>query len=140
MTSLSASTASWRTLLRLGRVSNLPTVWTNTLAGTLLVGGDWHNARTLIVVVAMSLFYEGGMFLNDYFDREIDARERPEQGRFRRSRSRRPRSLQSALACSPRGLPCWRSSASRRSGSVCCWPRSSWLTTYAIREMRLPRS
>jgi 4-hydroxybenzoate polyprenyltransferase len=27
----------------------------------------------------MSLFYEGGMFLNDYFDRDIDARERPER-------------------------------------------------------------
>jgi 4-hydroxybenzoate polyprenyltransferase len=79
MTSLTAPTASWNTLLRLGRVSNLPTVWTNTLAGTLLAGGDWQNARTFIAVVAMSLFYEGGMFLNDYFDREIDARERPER-------------------------------------------------------------
>lgn len=79
MSSLTAPTASWGTLLRLGRVSNLPTVWTNTLAGTLLAAGDWQNARTLIVVVAMSLFYEGGMFLNDYFDREIDARERPER-------------------------------------------------------------
>jgi hypothetical protein len=79
MTSLTAPMASWETLLRLGRVSNLPTVWTNTLAGTLLAGGDWQNTRTLIVVVAMSLFYEGGMFLNDYFDREIDARERPER-------------------------------------------------------------
>jgi UbiA prenyltransferase family protein len=79
MSSLTAPTASWGTLLRLGRVSNLPTVWTNTLAGTLLAAGDWQNARTLIVVVAMSFFYEGGMFLNDYFDREIDARERPER-------------------------------------------------------------
>src|SRR4029079_19649453 len=65
MTSLTAPMAFWETLLRLGRVSNLPTVWTNTLAGTLLAGGDWQNARTLTVVAAMSLFYEGGMFLND---------------------------------------------------------------------------
>jgi 4-hydroxybenzoate polyprenyltransferase len=79
MTSLTAPMAFWETLLRLGRVSNLPTVWTNTLAGTLLAGGDWQNARTLTVVAAMSLFYEGGMFLNDYFDREVDARDRPER-------------------------------------------------------------
>ena len=64
-------------LARLGRVSNLPTVWTNVLAATVLAGGDWQNLRTAIVLVAMSLFYVGGMYLNDYFDRAIDARERP---------------------------------------------------------------
>lgn len=62
---------------RLGRVSNLPTVWTNVLAATVLAGGDWRSFRTAIVLVAMSLFYVGGMYLNDYFDRAIDARERP---------------------------------------------------------------
>jgi 4-hydroxybenzoate polyprenyltransferase len=79
MTSLARPTTSWVTLLKLGRVSNLPTVWTNTLAGTLVAGGSWQDLRIAILVVAMSLFYEGGMFLNDYFDREIDARERPER-------------------------------------------------------------
>jgi 4-hydroxybenzoate polyprenyltransferase len=64
-------------LARLGRVSNLPTVWTNVLAATVLAGGEWQTLRTAIVVVAMSLFYVGGMYLNDYFDRAIDARERP---------------------------------------------------------------
>ena len=64
-------------LARLGRVSNLPTVWTNVLAATVLAGGDWRDLRTGIVLVAMSLFYVGGMYLNDYFDRAIDARERP---------------------------------------------------------------
>ena len=34
MTSLARPAISWETLLKLGRVSNLPTVWTNTLAGT----------------------------------------------------------------------------------------------------------
>src|ERR671936_2311779 len=67
------------TLLTLGRVSNLPTVWTNVLAGAVLAGGTWHDGRTVIVLVAMSLFYVGGMYLNDYFDRGIDARERPER-------------------------------------------------------------
>ena len=64
-------------LLRLGRVSNLPTVWTNVLAGLVLAGGDWYEWRTFVTLVAMSLFYVGGMYLNDYFDRSIDARERP---------------------------------------------------------------
>jgi 4-hydroxybenzoate polyprenyltransferase len=79
MTSLATPATSWATLLKLGRVSNLPTVWTNTLAGALLAGGSWQDARLAIVVAAMSLFYEGGMFLNDYFDRGIDARDRPER-------------------------------------------------------------
>jgi 4-hydroxybenzoate polyprenyltransferase len=79
MTSLATPAASWTTLLKLGRVSNLPTVWTNTLAGALVAGGTWQDAHLAIVVAAMSFFYEGGMFLNDYFDREIDARERPER-------------------------------------------------------------
>ncbi len=65
------------TLLTLGRVSNLPTVWTNVLAGTVLAGGSWQDWRFASVLVAMSLFYVGGMYLNDYFDRAIDAVERP---------------------------------------------------------------
>src|SRR5262249_26882163 len=68
---------SFATLLKLGRVSNLPTAWTNVLAGTVLAGGDWRSGRIGLVLVAMSLFYVGGMYLNDYFDRGIDARERP---------------------------------------------------------------
>src|SRR5689334_15349810 len=64
-------------LARLGRVSNLPTVWTNVLAATVLSGGEWRSVRTGVVLVAMSLFYVGGMYLNDFFDRAIDARERP---------------------------------------------------------------
>jgi 4-hydroxybenzoate polyprenyltransferase len=65
------------TLLTLGRVSNLPTVWTNVLAGTVLAGGGWQGWRFAGVLAAMTLFYVGGMYLNDYFDRSIDADERP---------------------------------------------------------------
>jgi 4-hydroxybenzoate polyprenyltransferase len=65
--------------LRLGRVSNLPTVWTNTLAGIVLAGGATHDRRTLPLLVALSLFYTAGMYLNDAYDAEIDARERPER-------------------------------------------------------------
>lgn len=67
------------TLMRLGRVSNLPTVWTNVLAGAVLAGADPRDIRLGAVLLAMSLFYVGGMYLNDYFDRAIDARERPER-------------------------------------------------------------
>jgi 4-hydroxybenzoate polyprenyltransferase len=67
------------TLLKLGRVSNLPTVWTNVLAGAALADAGLRTWRLSLVLLAMSLFYVGGMFLNDYFDRAIDARERPER-------------------------------------------------------------
>lgn len=67
------------TALRLGRVSNLPTVWTNTLAGAVLAGAGGFGAEFALLLVAFTLFYTGGMFLNDAFDAAIDARERPER-------------------------------------------------------------
>jgi hypothetical protein len=70
---------NWRVALRLGRVSNLPTVWTNTLAGIVLAGGSVADARTAPLLLALSLFYVAGMYLNDAYDAEIDARERPER-------------------------------------------------------------
>ncbi len=66
-------------LLRLGRVSNLSTIWTDALSAAVLAGGDWRSWRFGLVLLAMSLFYVGGMYLNDYFDRAIDAVERPER-------------------------------------------------------------
>ena len=77
--SAAARIVSIPALLKLGRVSNLPTVWTNVLAGTALAGGDLGSARVGAVTLGSSLLYEGGMFLNDYFDRHSDARERPER-------------------------------------------------------------
>src|SRR5580704_4567103 len=79
MTTGAVERTSPATLLRLGRISNLPTVWTNVLAGAVLSGGEWRSWRLGVVLLAMSLFYVGGMYLNDYFDRAIDARERPER-------------------------------------------------------------
>lgn len=76
---VSASSPRWRSYLRLGRVSNLPTVWTNVLAGAALAGAAPPAALALLLMAAISLFYTGGMFLNDAFDREVDARERPER-------------------------------------------------------------
>ncbi|AUX39795.1 hypothetical protein SOCE26_011900 [Sorangium cellulosum] len=68
-----------RVYLRLGRVSNLPTVWTNVLCGMALSGAGLRASSAALVGLAASLMYVGGMFLNDAFDREIDARERPER-------------------------------------------------------------
>lgn len=57
--------------LRLGRVSNLPTVWSNALAGAALAGLP-VNAGVLVTGLALSAFYVAGMWLNDAFDAEID--------------------------------------------------------------------
>jgi 4-hydroxybenzoate polyprenyltransferase len=65
--------------LRLGRISNLPTVWTNVLVGALLAGSSLYDPRLPLTMLALSLFYIGGMFLNDAFDREFDAKHRPER-------------------------------------------------------------
>jgi hypothetical protein len=69
----------WSVALRLGRVSNLPTVWTNALAGVVLAGGAAGDARVPWILLALSLCYVAGMYLNDAFDREFDARHRPER-------------------------------------------------------------
>lgn len=70
---------SLRTLLVLGRISNLPTVWSNCLAGWILGGGtEWY--KFFVTVCGASSLYVGGMYLNDYCDASFDAefrRERP---------------------------------------------------------------
>ncbi len=63
--------------LRLGRVSNLPTVWTNCLAGALLSGNFLFDQRIFFLIISMSLLYIAGMFLNDAFDHVFDTRQRP---------------------------------------------------------------
>lgn len=68
-----------QTYLRLGRVSNLPTVVTDVVAAVILAGAVPTAAVLVPLVLAHAAFYVGGMFLNDAFDREIDARERPER-------------------------------------------------------------
>jgi 4-hydroxybenzoate polyprenyltransferase len=70
---------NWKTYLALGRVSNLPTVWSNVLVGVLLSGTTPPPRAVAMLMAALSLFYVGGMFLNDAFDRHIDARIHPER-------------------------------------------------------------
>lgn len=68
---------SWSAALRLGRASNLPTVWTNVLAGIALSGAAMTAPPALLLILSLSLFYVAGMFLNDAFDRDVDRRNRP---------------------------------------------------------------
>jgi 4-hydroxybenzoate polyprenyltransferase len=68
-----------RTALRLGRVSNLPTVWTNVMAGMALGGAALRPSVVVPLALAVSLFYVAGMWLNDAFDAGWDARHRPER-------------------------------------------------------------
>jgi len=71
-----------RTLLVLGRVSNVPTVWSNCLAGWLLGGGGWRTsdwATFALLCAGATLLYIGGMYLNDAFDAEFDAQHRRER-------------------------------------------------------------
>ena len=80
--SLALATANWarefRPLLILGRVSNLPTVWSNCLAGWLLGGGGGIK-RFALLCLGASCLYLGGMFLNDAFDSEYDQQYRKER-------------------------------------------------------------
>src|ERR1041385_1224412 len=68
----------WGTVLILGRVSNLPTVWSNCLAGWLL-GGGGSALRFGLLSLGASFLYIGGMFLNDAFDSEFDSQHRKER-------------------------------------------------------------
>jgi 4-hydroxybenzoate polyprenyltransferase len=49
------------------------------LAGTAVAGGAIPSIPLVQTMVAASLFYTGGMFLNDAFDAAIDGQSRPER-------------------------------------------------------------
>jgi 4-hydroxybenzoate polyprenyltransferase len=68
----------FRVLLVLGRVSNLPTVWSNCVAAWCL-GGGGLSERFPLLCVGATLLYTGGMFLNDAFDVEFDHQYRAER-------------------------------------------------------------
>ena len=67
-----------QTLLSLGRVSNLPTVWSNCLAGWC-IGQGLHGERLFLLLMGATFLYLGGMFLNDAFDAQYDRQHRPER-------------------------------------------------------------
>ncbi len=72
------SVPQFQTLLSLGRVSNLPTLWSNCLAGWWL-GGGGNDGKLPFLFSGISLLFTGGAFLNDAFDAEFDRRHRPER-------------------------------------------------------------
>jgi len=67
-----------RTLLTLSRVSHLPTVWSNCLAGWWL-GGHGNFSKLPLLLLGVSALFTGGLFLNDAFDADFDRQRRTER-------------------------------------------------------------
>ena len=73
-----------RALLVLGRVSNLPTIWSNCLCGWL-IGVGYEAGKPVgwdmltLLCVGATLLYLGGMFLNDACDVDFDREHRKER-------------------------------------------------------------
>ena len=65
--------------LQLARISNTPTVVSNSVAGAVLASTTADTGTVVIVAGSMAIFYIAGMILNDVLDYEIDVRERPER-------------------------------------------------------------
>lgn len=76
----SADTTVWsvRALLVLGRVSNLPTIFSNCLAAWVL-GGGGSVGHFLLLNLGAALLYTGGLYLNDAFDADFDRQRRRER-------------------------------------------------------------
>lgn len=68
-----------RPWLELARISNLPTAWTNVLAGWLLAGGGLNYGALGWILLGGSLLYTGGMILNDAADVRFDREHRKER-------------------------------------------------------------
>jgi 4-hydroxybenzoate polyprenyltransferase len=68
-----------RAYLLLARVSNLPTVWSNVIAGAVASGASAAPFDIGRLAAGASFLYTAGMFLNDIFDREFDATHRPDR-------------------------------------------------------------
>ena len=71
-----SSAEAW---LQLARISNTPTVVSNTVAGAVLASTAAEAGEVAVVAGSMALFYTAGMILNDLLDFEVDVRERPER-------------------------------------------------------------
>jgi 4-hydroxybenzoate polyprenyltransferase len=68
---------AWWQLLR---AANVFTAASNVIAGFLIVRHSWRPAETLALLIGSSAcLYLAGMVLNDVYDAELDAAERPER-------------------------------------------------------------
>lgn len=65
--------------LLLARISNLPTIWTNVIAGAALTGAPMSPGTLLLVGAGMSCMYTAGMWMNDACDAEADAQARADR-------------------------------------------------------------
>lgn len=70
---------SLRSYLRLMRIPNVFTAFANVVAGVCLARGGSFEARDLAVVLGSGALYCAGTVWNDYYDRHIDAEERPDR-------------------------------------------------------------
>jgi 4-hydroxybenzoate polyprenyltransferase len=68
-----------RALLALCRIPNVFTAIANVAAGVLLARGGSFALRDGLLLAASGCLYLAGMVLNDFFDRDVDALERPER-------------------------------------------------------------
>jgi 4-hydroxybenzoate polyprenyltransferase len=68
-----------RALLRLFRIPNVFTAFSNVVAGVGLARRGAFEPRDLALVGASGALYLAGMVWNDYYDRAIDAEERPDR-------------------------------------------------------------
>jgi hypothetical protein len=69
----------FRSYLRLLRIPNVFTSFANVVAGVCLARGGRFEQHDLWIVLASGCLYCAGMVWNDYYDRDIDAEERPER-------------------------------------------------------------
>src|SRR5262245_37211380 len=67
-----------RAYLQLLRPANVVTSMSNILAGYAVAGREQPGSLPWLLAASAGL-YAGGVVLNDYFDREVDATERPER-------------------------------------------------------------
>ncbi|MCS1409362.1 MAG: 4-hydroxybenzoate octaprenyltransferase [Verrucomicrobia subdivision 3 bacterium] len=68
-----------KALLVLGRASNLPTVWSNCFVAYALAGHGPPWSGLVPIMIGATLFYLGGMYLNDAFDVGFDRQYRKER-------------------------------------------------------------
>jgi 4-hydroxybenzoate polyprenyltransferase len=61
------------------RIPNVFTAFANVVAGVCLVRGGSFQLRDIALVLASGALYSAGMVWNDYYDREVDAHERPDR-------------------------------------------------------------
>ena len=80
MVKKSMSTPKWLSWLRLARVPGVFTAIADVTVGFLVADGSMERLHVWgALVLATSCLYSAGMILNDFFDRDLDATERPER-------------------------------------------------------------